>query len=104
MLALAALGALEKTRAFAENDIDEKSVMAYAGIDPDIVSYYSELVDPLEAIGRYDLARAIRLKIAKCHEPWWKKELRKNPISRIYELDQRYFQGRLRAIKKRFYP
>ncbi|HPA15945.1 MAG TPA: hypothetical protein PKV75_11850 [Desulfobacterales bacterium] len=104
MLALIALGALEKTRAFAENDINDKSVMAYAEIHADTLPYYSELLAPLEARGRYDLARAIRLKIAKCHEPWWKKELKKNPISRIYEFDQRYFQGRLRAIKKRFYP
>jgi len=92
MLALLALGALERTRAFPKKsfgteDIHEAIKTPYAN------THYEELIEPLEAIGREDLAHAIRYAQARFRgETGFKGALRR--------LDHKFFDGGLAKFKR----
>lgn len=64
MLALMALGALDRSRSFKEKDISAKQIRKAVSTDesPYIEKCYMELVEPLRKIGRHDLAAEIRYK------------------------------------------
>jgi hypothetical protein len=68
MLALVALGKLDQTHSFPRQDIDEETVISIKHFTPDVILHYRELIAPLEKVGRSDLARAIKFKIAECEK------------------------------------
>jgi hypothetical protein len=66
MLALLALGKLDKTRAFPQNDISpellESVFISTSGVYGD-ATHYLELIPYLESNGRFDLVRIIKYKL-----------------------------------------
>ena len=92
MLALVALGSLERTDAFPENDLTEEVVLSAVHIDYDVVHFYRELVPHLEARGRHDLARAVRRKLDEYEGRGLKLK------EKVKWWDRRYLKGRLRKL------
>jgi hypothetical protein len=66
MTGLLAVGALHKTRAFAENDVTPDLFDAFRINIRHREPFYEELLEPLKTIGRQDLVNLIE---AKFHEP-----------------------------------
>ena len=97
MLSLLALGVLEKTHAFPVNDVSEEQVMAGLKItNPYRLATYQDLLAPLEAKGRFDLTRAIRLKILNYHQNQRKIKI----IKALKGFDKKYLGGNVRKLKK----
>ncbi|OKH21802.1 hypothetical protein [Chroogloeocystis siderophila] len=69
MTALLALGVLDKTRAFPQDNVSEALLVAksYIKNPPYAESCYRELIAPLAAQGRHDLVRAIKWIITRYH-------------------------------------
>jgi hypothetical protein len=66
MLALLALGALDRSPTFPSKDVTPELILQRVAIDdPMIMSSYRELLLPLSAIGRTDLEKAIRKVVAR---------------------------------------
>jgi hypothetical protein len=63
MLELEALGLLDKTRAFAEDSVDPAWLDAFSITIRVRNPFYEELIEPLKARGREDLAGKIRDKL-----------------------------------------
>lgn len=63
MCGLAAIGALEKSRAFAENDIDPALFDRFKITIRHREPFYEELLEPLREQGRHDLAELIERKL-----------------------------------------
>ena len=99
MLALLALGVLDKTRAFPKKDISKELVMRAARITPDLQAYYDELLVPLANIGRHDLVHAIKWKIAEYRKKQFKIKLRKTTIESIKAFDMRFLGNKIQRIK-----
>lgn len=96
MLTLLTLGVLDQTCAFPEQEVSEELVRRKAKIHDDYVeSCYPELIDPLKAMGRHDLVRAIEYRIAKYHdrEPGLKASIKR--------FDRRHLDGNLRRFVTR---
>jgi hypothetical protein len=96
MLALLALGVLDQTSAFPEQDLSEELVRSKGKIKSDYMeSGYREVITPLTDRGRHDLVRAIKYAIARYHdrEPGLK--------GMVKRLDRRYLDGKLRRFVKR---
>ncbi|MBC7250179.1 MAG: hypothetical protein H5T62_07830 [Anaerolineae bacterium] len=74
MLALLALGALNRTDAFPEKDITAELIRSAVEIDQDVIHYYQEVLPHLEARGRDDLARAVRQKLRESQGGGWKRK------------------------------
>ena len=97
MLSLLALGVLEKTHAFPVNDVSEEQVMAGLKItNPYRLATYQDMLAPLEAKGRSDLTRAIRLKILNYHQNQRKIRI----IKALKGFDNKYLGGNVRKLKK----
>jgi hypothetical protein len=97
MLALLAVGALEKTAAFPSTRLSEEVIRARVRLSRTNFRYWQELIAPLEAVGRHDLARGVRYVLARYHgEIGWKGALKR--------FDQVYLHNRLRALKHAFLP
>jgi hypothetical protein len=96
MLALYVLGKLEKTSAFQINSITEDLVRTAVRINETTIGFYRELVQPLNEMGRSDLANEIQRKIAvyQGRQPG----IRGN----IKRLDLKYLDGKLLKLKKLF--
>jgi hypothetical protein len=95
MLALSALGVLDQTRAFPQDDLSEETVRSAVRISYDIVHYYQELIAPLEEGGRHDLARAVERCIAIYRDR--ESGLR----AKIKRFDRRYLNGNLKRLISR---
>jgi hypothetical protein len=95
MLALSAVGALERARSFSAQSLDAKLVREVGGIySPYMESCYQELLAPLEARARHDLAGAIHDLLSKYRsqlEPEWRGVLRR--------WDEKHLNGLLRRWK-----
>jgi hypothetical protein len=105
MLALAALGVLEKTSAFPVRVVNEQLVTAAVSLRRGpLCDYYEELIAPLEEKGRHDLARAVRQKITEYHQAERRKKRRMTFIEPILEYDRKHFNGNLRRLKRIVYP
>lgn len=93
MLALLALGMLDKTRAFPEVDISEELILANAYIKyPPYAEFcYRELIVPLAAKGRLDLVRAIERLIAQYHT----ESRLKQREERLKQIDRKFLKGNL---------
>jgi hypothetical protein len=95
MLALEAIGALERTRAFSSQPLTSDLVQRAVTMSEFTVHYYTELLAPLRDCGRNDLAVALEeLLQRKRGEIGWKA-----PIKRF---DRKYFSGHLLRGIKRF--
>ena len=64
MLALEALGVLDKTRAFVENEVKPEMLSAFKINIRHRPPFYEELLEPLRQRGRLDLAAVIEKKLA----------------------------------------
>ncbi|MHC4741237.1 MAG: hypothetical protein ACYS8Z_04970, partial [Planctomycetota bacterium] len=89
MTALKALGKLSKCRAFPANDVSKKLLSSVSVDRPYQRSCYEQLIEPLQAQGREDLARVIKKLIIRYQ---MKRVLR--------GIDKRLCGGRLIALKK----
>jgi hypothetical protein len=97
MLALAALGALERTKAFPEKSLDADLVREVCNIySPYMESCYQDMLAPLQAQARHDLARAVQSLLSKYRgqlEPEWRGVLRRWDEKRLNGLLRRCTQG-----------
>ncbi len=99
MLALEALGALHKTDAFPRQDISPELVMKSGEIRrPEYEAFlrpiYGELLEPLAAVGRQDLVKAIEYILTHKRAPSFRE--------RVREFDKKYLHKTL-AKGKRFF-
>ena len=96
MLGLAAIGALDKTRAFDARELTPDAVASRAHIySPYMEACYRELVEPLVTQARHDLAHAVQHVLSKHRgELGWKGSLRR--------LDREHLGGRVRLMKRLF--
>ena len=95
MVALEIAGVLDKATAFPPVKLTEQMLIDKAHItNLSTVFYYQELIDPLESIGRHDLARGIQRVINRYHQ--------KDLAGRIKKLDQKFFFGQLTGKEKDF--
>jgi len=95
MLGLLVLGVLDRTRVFPPFEITEQLLSSTVKIREEYdVGAYGELITPLEDIGRRDLARILKGKIARYYdrEPGWK--------GKVKRFDRRYLQGNLARFKR----
>lgn len=104
MLALSALGVLEKTPAFPVREVTEELVMKAVHLPLNTVPHYEELLAPLEEKGRHDLVRVIKLKIAEYEDAEKRKKRRKMFIEPILEYDEKNLNGVMRKIKRKIFP
>jgi len=94
MTALTVLDKLTEAAAFKQSDIEATLFERRARINSSLTeSYYTELIDPLQKVGRLDLVQAINNNIKRFHE----KDLR----GRIKRIDRTLLGGQLSAWKKR---
>jgi hypothetical protein len=93
MLALAALGVLDKTRAFPAASLTPHLVLRVVKIySPYMEACYEELVDPLRVAGRQDLANSVQWLLERVRDQvGWRASFRR--------FDSKYFGGRLRMVK-----
>jgi hypothetical protein len=98
MLALTALGILDKALTFQEAEVTEKLVREAVKLTPVVLPWYEELIKPLKENGRPDLAEAIKRKITDF------TRTTAVPIWRILakEVDRRYLGGSLLKLKRSF--
>ena len=97
MLALLALGVLDKTSAFPTNEVSEELIWSELKLGKETHFYYKELLEPLAEKGRYDLIRAIEGKLRdyrKIQNGWRIK---------CKQFDQKYFQGKVTKFKRSIY-
>jgi hypothetical protein len=71
LLALLALGALERAITFPGIDLSEEIVMTTIRLHRRNIHFYRELIAPLQEIGRNDLARCIQRKLDRYHAAGW---------------------------------
>jgi hypothetical protein len=96
MLALLALGVLDQTPAFPENDLSPELLHEGMKLGPITTPFYKELIAPLAARGRHDLIQVINCKIAEYQKAQkWKKWKEK-----IKRFDQKYMHGKLKKLKR----
>jgi hypothetical protein len=92
LLALLALGALERAITFPPIDLSEELVMTTVELHGRNAHVYRELVAPLQEIGRHDLARSIQHKLDRYLAARWRRSLA--------SLERHYLDGRLRRIRR----
>jgi hypothetical protein len=93
MLALEALGALERTSAFPSRELPAEMVRKALTVkNTHTESWYRELMGSLTARGRDDLVEALEEKIAEYHNP--KPQLKET----IKRFDQEHLQGNLKRM------
>jgi hypothetical protein len=93
MLALVALGALQRSQAFAVRDVTEATAAKLPIGDKFVESCYPELIEPLERVGRRDLARGVRQALAR-----FRGET--GLVGPIKRLDRVLFKDSLRELKR----
>jgi hypothetical protein len=97
MLALTALGVMDKALTFQAAEVTEKLVSEAVKLLPVLLPFYEEVIEPLRKIGRPDLAQAVEQKIAEFtrNVPIWKKAAK--------DFDRKYLKGKL-AMMRKFLP
>jgi hypothetical protein len=102
MTALAAAGALDRFESFRGSTLTPETVRNVPfGYEPgEFPDLWSPLADSMEALGRRDLARAIRGRVAEARRylRWRSEEDWKGTIRRI---DRRLLGGILTAVTRR---
>lgn len=96
MLALVALGVLDRTQAFSEDDVSVEVAEAGVHVDEEHIHYYTELLTPLAQQGRQDLVQVVERKIAQFHR-------QQKASVQLVQRGSRQFRKYVspRAIKKR---
>lgn len=95
MLELMVSGVLDRSEAFSRKDITEELVMRKTKISGDYTELsYKELIGPLSAIGRHDLVRAVKKKLARYakEQRGWK--------ARLKRFDDERLNGRIVKMKR----
>jgi hypothetical protein len=92
MLALLALGVLNRTRAFPRNDVSEELLRSVVKVEYASAPFYEELVGPLAECGRDDLVRAVENKLDRYYdrEPGWR--------AKIKRFDRKYLGGSIKRV------
>jgi hypothetical protein len=97
MLALVALGKLDRAMSFSRRDVSAELVMEKVdlarGRKSRLRSFYEELLKPLAEIGRDDLVRAIEHKLNELQTVKWKPRLK--------DYDRKYLLGMLGWARRR---
>jgi hypothetical protein len=93
MLELLALGALDRAGAFVERDVSAESASRVSIHDAYVASCYRELIAPLTAVGRPDLAGAVQTALARY-------EGRPRHKTFLKRIDRTYLGGRLARMKR----
>lgn len=102
MLALVVLGKLDKTRAFPQVELSPELLLAniYIKEPPYALSCYRELMAPLVAQGRQDLADAIERIIARYYE----EKKREQREEKLKQIKHKVFKGKLLTLYKALAP
>lgn len=95
-IALLALGVLERTSAFADNEISPERVQTTVRLSKPSVAFYKELLAPLSEKGHQDLVGVIKRKIT---EYKW----RQRTIQPIKKFDHKYLKDTLVELKRFVY-
>ncbi len=98
MLELLVAGALDKSDAFPDDDVSAELVSSAVQIDSTVDAYYQELLAPLQAMGRSDLAQAIQEKLARFAE----REKQARSRVKAKQLDKKYLRGNLSRLYRTF--
>ena len=95
MLALLALGALDRTQAFPRNDVSEELLRSAVKITYSTAPLYEELMEPLMESGRHDLVRAIEEKLDRYYD--------REPglTAKIKRFDRKYLNSSLANFKRK---
>jgi hypothetical protein len=104
MLALLAIGKLDKIRSFPVDNVTEELCHEAVELRRMTFPHYHELLEPLEQRGRQDLVRIIESKISHYHKPEWRKNWKQKAARPILDFDTKYLNGSLRRLKKRLSP
>lgn len=97
MLALLAVGALERTHAFVRQDLAKDLVASKITVNTTVLPFYEELVSVLFEKGRADLASVIRKAVIEARgEAGLRGRLRK--------FDRMHLNGGLRALRRAILP
>jgi hypothetical protein len=99
MLALLALGVLEKTPSFPSIEITEQFLLSKFHLNDVSIHFYPELLPLLIDRGRHDLVRAIKLKMAE----YFRAKRLSDCKEAIRRLDNDYLNGGLSRFKKRVF-
>lgn len=93
MLALLALGVLDRTQAFPKVDISEELIMSKFSVKnpPYGLFSYQELLAPLAAKDRYDLVRGIKRAITRYNH----EQKLKQTKERLRQTERQFFKGNL---------
>lgn len=102
MLALMVIGSLDKTKAFPQVEISPELLLAnvYIKEPPYALSCYRELMTPLAAQGRQDLAGAIERIISRYHE----EKKREQRQGKLKQIEHKFFNGKLLKLYKALAP
>ena len=97
MVALLAAGVLEKTAAFPATRLSEELIRGKVRLNRKNFRYWQELMGPLEAVGRHDLARGVSYILARYQgETGWQGAIRR--------FDRVYLRSSLRTLKRILLP
>src|SRR5947209_18318767 len=97
MVALLGLGALDKSRAFPKRELSADLIREKVSWHLKNFRFWPELVAPMQAIGRQDLADAIRYVVARYQgELGWKGAIRR--------FDRERLNGGISALKRALRP
>jgi hypothetical protein len=95
MLALLAVGALDRATAFPPVEITEARIRDVARLHRKNFRFWAELIEPLERAGRHDLARGVRYVLDRYHgELGWRGAGKR--------FDRLYLNGGLQALRNAF--
>jgi hypothetical protein len=103
MLALKALGALDQTTVFPQNNISIEIIKANLHLEDDVLTYYPEMISALYENGNFDIAKVVDRKYRDYHIWKNKIKMRNKWLSPIKEFDEKHFKGVMRKIKRAFY-
>jgi hypothetical protein len=67
-VALIAVGALERSSSFLSNKVTAEMVAKYAILSQTSFQFWKEMIAPLNEIGRYDLVKAIKMRLKKFYQ------------------------------------
>lgn len=99
MLALQALGVLEKTEAFPVNIVSPELVNKAVQLGSNTLPLYHEIMELLAKKGQNDLVRAIKHRIEVFYHQQKINRLKERTIEPIIEFDRKYLKSSLKKVK-----
>ena len=99
MLALIALGVLDRTHAFPAQDLSAETLAGALKLKDETIDYFEELTAPLTQAGRDDLAQLVEEKIAAFREAQKKDVWKRKVIGTLDAEDGRWFNSHLKRVK-----